>query len=613
MNNGRGGECLDADTHVVREEDRAPSVIVDGIAMKPASYHRGVAHPATYDGLTSYAGSLFWLESSGDGDVLKRWSPEAGTSLAAPGDFYFGSEIHAYGGGPFAVAANGLWGVSAEDGRIWRLDPTDRIPLTPPSSDAYGDLVELGDDLVFVSEGRDGDKIRVVNTTTGVERTLQQSSGFLAAPQPFGDRLAWLSWGTDQMPWDSTQLWLANRRQADDVSADSELVAGGAGESILEPRWGPGEQLYFISDRTGWLNLYRWDGKVTHPVAPIAADCAAAPWEPGYRSYTFLGDGSIAIRFRQGLRDRLMVVDHIGRQHMLDLPYTSIKPYLAALDEKVAVIAGTPTTAPAVVVIDRDGSCSTIAGGRTTEDTVGMPEERSLGDLMFLLHPPVGADANWHAPLIVRAHPGPTDEVSFRRDPQVDFFTRHGFAVADVDYRGSTGHGRAFRRSLYGRWGIDDVADCRTVAENLLHLGSAIEGQVFICGASAGGYTALQAVSQRGPFRAAAARSPIIDPKRWADSVPRFQRAHATALSGGAGPVSADEIARPVLLVHGQRDPITPAQDTADLASSLQSRGADHDLMLLDTSSHTLSSPDLASTALEAELKFFRRIISSPW
>ncbi|MEU4194164.1 prolyl oligopeptidase family serine peptidase [Kribbella sp. NPDC026611] len=560
-----------------------------------------MAHPATYDGLTSHAGSLFWLESSGERHVLKRWSPGASPSLAAPGDFDIDNEIHAYGGGAFAAAATGLWGVSGHDGRIWQLAPSGATPLTPPSADAYGDLIAADDHLLFVSEGHDGDQICAISTTTGTTRTLEHSPGFLAAPRPIGDKLAWLSWDLDEMPWDSTRLWV-----------DSHIVAGGPDESVVEPCWGPDENLYFMSDRTGWLNLYRWDGRITFPVAPVEADCAAAPWELGYRSYVFLADGSIVVRIREGLRDRLMVVGSTGRQSVLDLPFTSIKPYLAALDDKIAVIAGTPTTAPAVVVVERDGSCSAVAGELPSDHAVRMPEERSLDELMFLLYPPIGAEDNWTAPLIVRAHPGPTDEASFRRDPQIDFFTRNGFAVADVDYRGSTGHGREFRRSLYGRWGLDDVADCRTVAENLLTLGTAIEGQVFIWGASAGGYTALHAVSQPGPFRAAAARSPIIDPRRWADSVPRFQRAHAVALSGGAGPVLADHITRPVLLIHGKRDAITSAQDTADLASGLHARGADHELMLLDTSSHTLAAPDLATTVLEAELAFFRRAIDSP-
>jgi dipeptidyl aminopeptidase/acylaminoacyl peptidase len=584
--------------------DRAAGPPADG-----ARYHRRVAHPATYDGLTSYVGSLFWLESSDERHVLRRWSPHSGTSPAGPSGFDIGSDIHAYGGGAFAAAVDGLWCVSGQDGRICRVSPADATPLTAHSPDAYGDLVAYGEDLLLVSEGPGGDQILAVSTTTGLARSLQQSSGFLAAPQPSGHRLAWLSWTADQMPWDSTQLWVARYGEF----SSSELVAGGPGESVVEPHWGPNDNLYFMSDRTGWLNLYRWDGSITYPVAPIEADCAAAPWELGYRSYVFLNDESIVIRVREGLRDHLMIVDHADRRQMLDLPYTSIKPYLAPLDDKVAIIAATPTTTSAVVVVDRQGACSTIAGFQDSDQTLPLPEERSLGGVAFLLHPPIGADGNWSAPLIVRAHPGPTDEVTFRRDPQVDFFTRHGFAVADVDYRGSTGHGREFRRSLYGRWGLDDVTDCRAVAEDLLIRGTAIDGQVFICGASAGGYTALQAVSQSGPFRAAAARSPIVDQKRWADSVPRFQRAHAEALAGGAGSVKAERITRPVLLVHGRRDPITSAKDTIELADSLQSRNADHELLLLDTSSHTLASPDLATVVLEAEINFFRRMLDSSW
>lgn len=569
-----------------------------------------MAIPAAYDGLISHAGSLFWIQSGEGLDQLVQWTASDGVALAAPPGFEVGNDIHAYGGGSVAVSGSGLWGVSSQDGRIHRLTPGEAEPLTGATGDQLGDLVASGETVFALCEGTNGDRLINVDTSTGQVHVLLQSSSFLSSPRPGPGYLAWLSWDADHMPWDSTQLWVA---RYDDRSGGSlgtpRLVAGGLSESVVEPQWGPGENLYFMSDRTGWLNLYQWDGERTHAVAPMAADCAAAPWELGYRSYALLEDGKVAIRARQHLEDRLLLIDRSGHSEAFALPYTAIKPYLCAIGNAVAMIAATPTTAPAVVLVERDGSYSVIAGQEPLQNVARQPERHSIGGIDFVLHPPIDAGTTWRAPVIVRAHPGPTDEISLRRDPQADFFTRHGFAVADVDYRGSTGHGRMFRRSLYGGWGLSEVEDCAAVAQHLIALGVTFAAEVFICGSSAGGYTALRAVATSGTFRAAAARSPIINPKRWEASVPRFQRAHASALASGATGVSSADIDCPVLLVHGLHDPITSAQDTVALASDLKARGADHELLVLDTSSHTLAAPDLAAKVLDAELRFFRRML----
>ncbi|MBP2353320.1 dipeptidyl aminopeptidase/acylaminoacyl peptidase [Kribbella aluminosa] len=569
-----------------------------------------MAIPAAYDGLISYADSLFWIQSAEGPDQLVKWTASDGIALAAPQGFEVGNEIHAYGGGAVAASAGGVYGVSSKDGRIYRLTSEEAEPLTGGTGDQLGDLVVRGETVFALCEGTNGDQLVDADTSTGQVRVLLQSSSFLSSPRPGPDYVAWLSWDADHMPWDSTQLWVARYNARSGGSLGTPLlVAGGLSESVVEPQWSADGSLYFMSDRTGWLNLYRWDGQRTYAVAPMAADCAAAPWELGYRSYVLLEDGKVAIRARQDFEDHLLLIDETGHSEALQLPYTAIKPYLCTIDNAVAMIAATPTTAPAVVLIDRDGSYAAIAGQEPPQNEVRQPERHSADGIDFLLHPPIDAETNWRAPVIVRAHPGPTDEISLRRDPQMDFFTRHGFAVADVDYRGSTGHGRAFRRSLYGNWGSYDVEDCVAVAQHLITLRVTLAAEVFICGSSAGGYTALRAATTTGPFRAAAARSPIVDPKRWEASVPRFQRAHASALASGAIAVSSADIECPVLLVHGLHDPITSAQDTVALASDLKARGADHELLVLDTSSHTLAAPDLAAKVLDAELRFFRRIL----
>ncbi|MFK4089238.1 S9 family peptidase [Kribbella sp. NPDC020789] len=568
-----------------------------------------MAIPAAFDGLTAHAGSLFWVQSSEDGVQLVKWTATEGVTLAAPVGFAIGNEVHAYGGGSVAVSDAGVWGVSSQDHRIHRLSPTAALPVTESASHEFGDLVVVGNAILAICEVAGGDRLVEVDIDTGQVRSLQESTGFLASPRPGNGRLAWLSWEADQMPWDSAHLWVATYVEAAGRLEAPVLVAGGISEAVTEPVWGPDGHLYFMSDRTGWLNLYRWDGESVEAVAPTDADCAAAPWELGYASYAFLAGGAMAIRVRRDLKDHLMLIDADGVSRIPDLPYTAIKPYLCAVGTAVAMIAATPGTAPSVVLVERDGSYSVIAGQEPSSAVGCNPERMSVVGVDFLLHPPAGSNGKWRAPTIVRAHPGPTDEVSVRRDVQTDYFTRRGFAVADIDYRGSTGHGRDFRRSLYGHWGFHDVADCATVAKYLIDAGFTAAGEVFVCGSSAGGYTALRAASTTGPFSGAAARSPIVDPQTWEESVPRFQRAHATALAENAIAIAAGDVTCPVLLVHGLRDPITPARDTLALAADLEARGADCESVILDTASHTMAAPDLAAKVLEAELAFFRRLL----
>jgi dipeptidyl aminopeptidase/acylaminoacyl peptidase len=197
--------------------------------------------------------------------------------------------------------------------------------------------------------------------------------------------------------------------------------------------------------------------------------------------------------------------------------------------------------------------------------------------------------------------------VPARLDGQIQLFCSHGFAVVDVDYRGSTGYSRAFRQSLYGRWGTADVEDCAAVAQHLVAAGHAQPEHVFIMGASAGGYTALQAVCATDVFAAAIARSAIVDPRRWQHTAPRWQRAHASALAGPAGAIRADRIRRPVLFIHGADDDVAPLTAVRALANTMGEHGLDHELVVLGDSAHEVTAFDDNTRALMAELDFLRR------
>ncbi|MET8540168.1 prolyl oligopeptidase family serine peptidase [Kitasatospora sp. NPDC004799] len=377
-----------------------------------------------------------------------------------------------------------------------------------------------------------------------------------------------------------------------------------------------------MSDRTGWWNLYRLRDGVVTVVLPIDADCAPAPWEAGYQSYGFGPDGAVVLTVLDGFSTELVAVDPAGERRRLGPNLTSVKPYIAVDGSRLAVIGSTPSSAPGLWSLDltaqADVSAVPLHADPESESappwTPVLPTIDTVlgggGRVSYLLHRPAGASSS--VPLLVRVHPGPTDDVPLRLDWTTQFFVSHGFAVAEVLHRGSTGRGRAFRQVLHGHWGEYDVEDCAVVAEHLRSTGVALTGAIFISGASAGGYTALQAAGHPGPFAGATAISAIIDPARWELSVPEFQRAHAAVLRGPAGAVTPDRIRCPVLVIHGSADTITFAEEAVQFVQDLAALGGDHDSLLLEDGDHYLSAPADREQALRAELDFYRRIMSRP-
>ncbi|MEU1241037.1 prolyl oligopeptidase family serine peptidase [Micromonospora parva] len=587
----------------------------------PSPAASAVRASISFDELRIVGDALYWLESrpsSGSGPTLVRWSATDGAADVTPSWFGVTSGVHAYGGGTFTASRVEVWCAGAHG--LYRVNGGD-VRLVVEDLSSFADLTIGDGELLGVRETNDGDALVAVPLVGApVLRVLAKTSGFFGAPRPGPSLLAWLRWGERDMPWDASELWVAPYA-ADGSLGDPVKLAGGPAESVVEPRWGPDAALYFVSDRSGWWNLYCWDGESVEPVAPMAAECAAEPWELGYASYDFLADGRLVMVVQEGPRHRLTVIDRSGAITPVSLPYTSIKPYLAVAGTSVALVGSSPWVAPQVALVDLGDEPRVEVLARAEHPeldglALSTPVELQIpvGDsrkVVALVYPPTEAAPDWCAPVIVRAHPGPTASCVVRLDWQAQFFTSRGFAVIDVDYTGSTGYGRAFRQALYGRWGVDDVVDCRSAAEYLLTEGREVPGGVFTRGASAGGYTALHAVTQDGPFVAATAVSAIVDPERWAQTVPRFQRAHANRLRGGAGRVRAADIRRPVLMIHGTADDVATADDVRELAGELHDRGLPHELMLLDGVGHYVATSTHAARALEAELAHYRSAMAA--
>ncbi|WP_395110613.1 S9 family peptidase [Actinomadura sp. SCN-SB] len=582
-----------------------------------------------YDAVTVLDGGnlVYWLEGRPDGsDALVSWTPQTGVRDVLPGGPSVASYVHEYGGGAYLATDTGIWFCNADDQRLYHATGDHIIPLTRapnvPGSVRYADM-RLNPDrhgLWAVRERHEPDA--VINelvwlpATGGETRVVASGWDFYSYPRPSPDGrwLAWTCWNAPLMPWDGTWLHLA------EILAPGQLgepivVAGGPEESVFQPEWSPDGVLHLVSDRSGWWNLYAWRDNRLSPVWTPESELGVAQWEFGYSTYAFLDHGRIAVLAHNGGQQYLHILQEGTTRHV-DLPFTSIKPYLSASNTTAAIIAASPTQAPQVVLVDLDtGRHRTLAAPNTSTSTLSWPRAftfptRDGARAHGWYHPP--AEDRRQPPLIVKAHPGPTASTPLRLDWHTQYFTSRGYAVAEIDYRGSTGYGRRYRQALHGQWGVLDALDCADAAAYLIATGHADRQRTAIWGASAGGYTALRAIALTDIFTAAIAHSPVIEPTTWRNAAPKFQAHHTDSLIGP--PAQAKEtyrqrsllqhpenINRPILLIHGDNDPITPPEQSHLLAQTL---GHQAHLLSFRNEGHTLRTPDSIQQALQAELDF---------
>ncbi|HEV3055170.1 MAG TPA: prolyl oligopeptidase family serine peptidase [Solirubrobacteraceae bacterium] len=603
--------------------------------FKPSVVAGGVERTEVFAG----DGGVWWLEHSYDegrsyvvhaphGDVARRVTPES---------VDVGTLAWEYGGGSYLVTASGAVVYSdRDDQRLYRvLAGGSPSPLTPPAPSARavrfadGSVSADGRWAAYVHEShRLGEPVRHELVAVSLDgswtpRGLATGEDFYAAPRvsPDGSRLAWLSWRKPQMPWDGTELWLAEIRA--DLSLDGpRRIAGGATESVLAPAWSPDGTLHWVSDASGWWNLYALRDSVARPVCPDTAEYAVPPWQHGRRGYGFLADGSIAaVRIRDAVHELVRIDPAAGALKPLARDLTWIADgHLSCHGNTVALAGATPTSDVAVFAVNaRDGRITTIASEAPASDLVsaGTPLWINAGDGLevhgFWYEPA----ARSRPPLILQLHGGPTDGARLAFDPELQLWTSRGFAVLDLNYSGSTGFGSAYRHRLDGEWGERDFADCLAAVAYLARERLVDPKRVFARGASAGGYLTLRCITGSTVFAGGMARCGISDLALWRDDAHDFESRYTDLLVGppseleryhrrsparNVGPRSA-----PVLLIHGLGDAVVPPEHSALMAAAYRGAGRPCALELLPDEPHGLRRRTSRERWLEAELTFIER------
>jgi dipeptidyl aminopeptidase/acylaminoacyl peptidase len=614
-------------------------------------------------------GNVYWLEGRPQErgrSALLRWSPDGAIGDVVPADFNIRSRVHEYGGGAYIVRNGTVYCVNFSDQRVYRIVSADALnspsvpeALTPQGPWRYADFdVDVRRQrLICVREDHAQEGREPINTIVsiplGTKRTdspaeeghyvhsevIASGYDFYSTPRlsPDGTKLAWLSWRHPAMPWDDTELWVADV-DANGALTDPTRVAGGNAESIYQPGWSPDGALYYVSDRTGWWQLYRSDlsGRADRAVVrnmPDEAEFGRPAWVFGTATWACAGSSQLIVSYTQRGRWHLATVDVESGLLSPIAPALQPDEWIAADASSAIVVAGSDTAPDRVVRIDiatgevvsiRTASKQPVeAGDVSVPEAIEFPTADGRTAHAFY-YAPRNTDFNAPAaeapPLIAISHGGPTAAASATLDLQIQYWTTRGFALVDVNYGGSSGYGRPYRERLNGNWGIVDVADVTSAARFLCQTGRGDAARLIIRGGSAGGYTTLAALTfQAGVFKAGASYYGISDLEVLELDTHKFEARYSHSLVGpypdardtyrARSPIHAiDRLACPLILFQGLEDKVVPPNQSQMMADAVRDKRLPVAYLAFEGEQHGFRRAETIARCLEAELYFYGKV-----
>ncbi len=594
------------------------------------------------DGTDSY-----WIErrpqEAGRNALVRRTANGRVEDIVAV-PFNVRTRVHEYGGGNFTVHQGTVYFANFADQRVYRVVPGGAPePITPAGVMRYADfrVDARRNRLLCVREEHASDGA-VVNTLVSLDadgdsadggQVLVSGNDFYASPRlsPDGTQLAWLTWNHPDMPWDATELWIAQVHE-DGSLLQAHIVVGGEGESIVQPEWSPNGELHFISDRTGWWNLYRLRDDTSQALYPMEAEFARPQWVFNLSTYAFAAPGVLYCTYTQHGRWHLASLDTTSGQFTpIETPYSEIADVRATPDG-VHFIGGAPDVPTAVARLDpatgqmnalnESGETNLAPAYLSVPEAIEYPTSDDL-TAYALFYPPRNPDfaapSTERPPLVVMSHGGPTSAATTEMQLSIQFWTSRGFAVLDVNYGGGTGYGRPYRQRLNGQWGVVDVDDCINGARYLVERGSVDPERLAIQGGSAGGYTTLSALTFRDVFKAGASHYGLSDLEAIARDTHKFEARYLDRLLGpyperqdlyyARSPIHfVDQLSSPVIFFQGLDDRVVPPNQAEEMVAALRAKHLPVAYLAFAGEGHGFRKSENIKRSLEAELYFYGRV-----
>lgn len=587
--------------------------------------------------------SQYWQEARpGEGGriVVVRRDEDGTVSDCNRAPYNARSRVHEYGGGAWLVFDGDVYFTNFANQQVYRQprgDAPQQLTHAPHLRFANGVVDPARRRMVYVIEDHSDTAAEPVNMLgavdidTGDLTILSRGHDFYSSPQlsPDGSQLAWMTWDHPDMPWDASRIWLASL-DADGMPGEPHCIAGGPGESVQQPRFSPQGRLYYISDRNGWWNIYRHEQ--ADSVCATAAEFGSPHWQFGLCSYVFRAEDQLLCVYGQNNQSSLAMLDlDNGDMNRIDVPFTDI----GGLDLRgnlCTFVGASPTEFAAVINLDlTTGTFEVIKQSCEVElDTRYYARPQAIdfatagGDTAHAFYyPPANKDFEAPRgelpPLIVEVHGGPTSATRSSLSLSKQFWTSRGFALLDVNYRGSTGYGRAYREKLNGNWGIADLEDVVHGARHLVDEGLADPQRLAIHGGSAGGYTTLAALTMTDAFKAGASYYGVADLGALARDTHKFESRYLDGIVGrypedmeiykARSPIEhIDGLSCPVIFFQGLEDKVVPPGQAEAMVAALRKKHLPVAYVPFEGEQHGFRIAKNMKRALDLELFFYAKI-----
>jgi dipeptidyl aminopeptidase/acylaminoacyl peptidase len=600
---------------------------------------------------------VYWIEmrpSEGGRQVIVRHSNDGTLADITPPGFNARTRVHEYGGGDYVAHDGVVYFSNFADQQLYRQAPNS-APQRLTSTGGKGAVGSELTDLRYADAIFDSDRKRlicvredhrqrnreavnelvVVSADDGEAKVLVSGNDFYSSPRisPDGRRLAWLTWKHPNMPWDGCELWIGELAP-DGGLKDQHRVAGAVDESIFQPEWSPDGTLYFVSDRSGWWNLYRAaDDGATECVCEMEAEFGTAQWIFGLSTYAFESADRIVCTFTErGIWHLGMIDTRTGKLKRIETSYTEIL-FVSAGPGRAVFRAGSPTQTLSVIdfdlatrearVLQRQSNIQVDSGYYSRPQPIEFPSENGMTAHGFFYppqNPDFAAQEGERPPLLVKSHGGPTSAtIAVLNMISSQYWTSRGIAVLDVNYGGSTGFGRAYRERLNGKWGIVDVDDCVNGAKFLADAGRVDANRLMIDGGSAGGYTTLCALTFRDQFKAGASHYGVSDAEALAKETHKFESRYLDNLIGPyparrdlyieRSPIHfANRLSVPVIFFQGLEDKVVPPNQAEMMVEALRQKGVPVAYVAFAGEQHGFRQAENIKRSLDGELYFYGRV-----
>ncbi len=593
---------------------------------------------------------IYWIEGrpmEQGRQVLVERLPDGSTRDLTLAPFSVRNRVHEYGGGSYTVHGHRIYFCNDADGGIYLIDnhqPPRR--LLAEAGLRFSDLACSADGQLYcvcedhrpnhskTTDNAPVNTLIIVSTEkTDTFETIAAGDDFFASPtiSPDGRRIAWISWSHPDMPWDRSRLWIAELSEHG-MAIDHRILLDD-GSSIFQPSWSPDNKLYFCSDRqNGWWNIHRWDGNTIENLCPFDAEFGLPQWQFGMSVYGFLSAGQILTSYSQnGVWQLGLLCTHTGELQQIKSDKTLISA-MHAHDNTALMLASSGNELTGIYQYNHDTrTLNLIKASGSLELDQAMVSKAEQLDFPTANHSLVHAffyapsnsryrlPENELPPLIVISHGGPTAATSSAYNAKIQYWTTRGFAVLDVNYRGSTGYGREYRQKLDGQWGVADVEDCIAGARALVAEKRADPDRLIIRGSSAGGFTTLCALTFHDTFKAGASLYGIGDLETLVTDTHKFEARYLDRLVGpypetkdtyqSRSPIHhTDQLKCPVIFLQGLEDRVVPPQQAEAMVTVLKQKGVMVEYVTFEHEQHGFRSGEAIKRALESELAFYGRV-----